>query len=381
MTTVAAAESRIDSARKNERFYRPELDCLRFFAFLAVYVFHTLHRGPHYYTDQHVPFATVLASAASAGRFGVDLFFLLSAYLITELLLREWERYGKVDLRAFYVRRILRIWPLYFFALLIGALLPLFDSTEYFPLKYVLAFVFLVGNWLPLMHFRLQSVMWVLWSVNVEEQFYLLWPAFLSRAGRRKQLLYAAAVLVMIGPVARLLLMAHARSLLSSVLMSSNTLTRLDPLALGIGTAVLLWDRKPRIGMVGRLACLFSGGAVWLVCGHYYSLRAGFLVLGYPAIALGAWLIFYSVLDVRFAPRWVRYLGKISYGLYVFHQLALYLAAHLLGRYQHTVGALALRWWVGLAMTFSLSALSYRFYESPFLRLKQRFTRVQSRPV
>src|SRR5437660_1432973 len=99
---------------KVERFYRPELDCLRFFAFFAVFVYHTLSGEPAYYAARHVPLATLLASAASAGRFGVDLFFLLSAFLITELLVREQEQFGKLDLRSFYLRRILRIWPLYF---------------------------------------------------------------------------------------------------------------------------------------------------------------------------------------------------------------------------------------------------------------------------
>ena len=88
MASADTPEAANNAGAKRERFYRPELDCLRFFAFFAVFIYHTLSDEPAYYSARHVPFGTFIASAASAGRFGVDLFFLLSAYLITELLLR-----------------------------------------------------------------------------------------------------------------------------------------------------------------------------------------------------------------------------------------------------------------------------------------------------
>ncbi|MFZ1156240.1 MAG: acyltransferase [Candidatus Sulfotelmatobacter sp.] len=174
MASAATPETANDAVAKRGRFYRPELDCLRFFAFFAVFIYHTLSSDPTYYSARHVPFGTLMASAASAGRFGVDLFFLLSAYLITELLLRELEQFGKVDLGSFYLRRILRIWPLYFFGILIAVLLPLVDPGEYFPLKYGVAFVLMSGNWLITFGLPAQSLMMSLWSVSFEEQFALV---------------------------------------------------------------------------------------------------------------------------------------------------------------------------------------------------------------
>src|SRR5579863_4606045 len=94
-----------DQAAAGQRFYLPELDVLRFFAFLAVFLFHAPplgHRG-HSFVDD----------LATIGIFGVDLFFALSAYLITRLLLREREATGRIDIKSFYIRRLLRIWPLY----------------------------------------------------------------------------------------------------------------------------------------------------------------------------------------------------------------------------------------------------------------------------
>src|SRR5215467_6179305 len=98
-----------------ERFYRPELDVLRFFAFLGVFIFHAAPRTMDFYDRAGYPhwLSSLLIPTFGAGAYGVDLFFALSAYLITSLLLREREAAGKLDLRSFYVRRILRIWPLY----------------------------------------------------------------------------------------------------------------------------------------------------------------------------------------------------------------------------------------------------------------------------
>ena len=93
------------------RFYLPELDTLRFFAFLAVFICHAGHA-----VGKDLPIVV-------SGSFGVDLFFALSAFLISELLLREKETCGTINVRAFWVRRILRIWPLYFCMLASAAFL------------------------------------------------------------------------------------------------------------------------------------------------------------------------------------------------------------------------------------------------------------------
>src|SRR3981081_108514 len=107
------APAQAESDRASERYYRPELDVLRFFAFLSVFLFHGL---PSVVVANHTGWsrraATIAADFKSAGRFGVCLFFVLSSFLITELLMRERCSTGTVHIKAFYVRRILRIWPL-----------------------------------------------------------------------------------------------------------------------------------------------------------------------------------------------------------------------------------------------------------------------------
>src|SRR6266699_1803055 len=103
-------------------FYHPEIDVLRFGAFFLVYLWHALPLTPATYL--HLGFGRlltrVLVGFIHGGAYGVDLFFALSSYLITELLLREYRSRGSINIRAFYARRILRIWPLYFVALFLG---------------------------------------------------------------------------------------------------------------------------------------------------------------------------------------------------------------------------------------------------------------------
>ena len=107
-------------AQSVRRFYQPELDGLRFYAFLGVFVCHTLPFDDLFYQRLHLPLPWIWGAAARAGGAGVDLFFALSAYLITSLLLRERQETGDLSLRLFYIRRTLRIWPLYFLVVALG---------------------------------------------------------------------------------------------------------------------------------------------------------------------------------------------------------------------------------------------------------------------
>src|SRR5450432_665557 len=103
------------------RFYHPELDCLRFVAFLGIFVYH-LDQQFHSVVALNSPLQFMVLCMIKSGVFGVDLFFCLSSFLITMLLLREHDVRGTIDVRAFWIRRILRIWPLYYAFLLFSAM-------------------------------------------------------------------------------------------------------------------------------------------------------------------------------------------------------------------------------------------------------------------
>ena len=129
---ATAAPVSVRTKTESRSFYRPELDVLRFFAFLGVFLFHFNH-PLEFYVAHGIPrsIAVAATSLIEGGVFGVDLFFALSAYLITELLLREKDLRGSLDVKGFYLRRILRIWPLYFFYIGL-ALIPVFNPNHVF---------------------------------------------------------------------------------------------------------------------------------------------------------------------------------------------------------------------------------------------------------
>jgi len=156
---------------ERERFYLPAVDILRFLAFFAVFSFH-FSPLPVYRWQP-----SIARSIVSAGQFGVDLFFALSAYLITRLLLSERATSGELHIGSFYARRILRIWPLYFFFLCLAALLSYWrflpGAFETRPIYFITFFAF-VGNFTCSYLGYPQFFLAPLWSISVEEQFYLL---------------------------------------------------------------------------------------------------------------------------------------------------------------------------------------------------------------
>src|SRR5881628_3062137 len=153
-TSLALAQVEIPplaapSAVLSKRFYFPELDAIRIFLFFGVWAYHAVPRQDHYYVEHHIPqlLASLITTAIKACMCSLDVFFILSAFLITELLLRERALKASVDLKAFYSRRLLRIWPLYFFMIVLAVLFTRFDHSQTFGWNYVLSFLLFAGNW------------------------------------------------------------------------------------------------------------------------------------------------------------------------------------------------------------------------------------------
>ncbi len=355
--------------------YLPALDSLRFFAFFSVFLTHTLPKGDAFYAERGLP--TVVGDFAAAGAFGVDLFFVLSGYLITDLLLRERERRGSVDVKAFYLRRILRIWPLYFLALGLGVVFAAL-RWEDLPARDVLAFSLLAGNWVCAFYGYPYSFIYPLWSVSIEEQFYLSWALVVRKLGRRGLALVAAGLIVLAN-LARVL--AVWRQATPEYIWCS-TFTRLDPIACGVLLAVGLRGRLPRLASGTRAALFAAGAGLWTLVGRYLMphLSAAAVLLQFPLAALGAVLLFLAALGPLEDTGWLRghpvlvYLGRISYGLYVFHYLAIQTARRWFGVGTQSPLKFAAFWLCSLAWTIAAAALSYKKFEAPFLRLKERFT-------
>jgi peptidoglycan/LPS O-acetylase OafA/YrhL len=291
--------------------------------------------------------------------------------------LREYRQYGSIDVKAFYARRILRIWPLYFAFLLV--VVPILNATlprQHLTVGYLAAFLMLAGNWACAIKGPPISSARPLWSVSIEEQFYLIWPLIMSRWIRR------------IGAIAIGMLIVASASRLALIVFRSphpgtwyNTLTRLDPLAIGILAAVWL-DRREWAPSGWRRVSLASVGLALIYAAGLWGGLDGLPALySYPLVALGSGMVIMSVLGIRLGGGWIvrslAHLGKISYGLYVFHVACLDV---LLKEHPSLSGAMAARCG-GFLLTIGIGMLSYRYFESPFLRLKDKFTRVLTRPA
>jgi len=372
------------------RFYRPELDVLRFVAFMFVFIAHRYDLAPVRRTEH--PW---LHAISQIGVYGVPVFFLLSAFLITELLERERNLTGRVNARAFYVRRMLRIWPLYFlvfFALvLLNKVLPGAGADS--PTKW-LFFLLFAGNWYITFNGWIEYPVNPMWSLSVEEQFYIAIP-FLASLGRRTLIAVNLAVLV----VSYGVIVYYAQGFTPTSGFSgqwTNSFVQFQFFAAGTLLALALRGRQPDWHIAVRAGLLASAVGLWLVAFLVFGIKADYprsgvaqSLAGWPLVLAGAALMLIGLLGTptRFLPKPLIYLGRISYGLYLIHIFFFWLVydqfkpwltditeAVGIAAWRDTVGA-----FIAFAATVLLAALLHRFFETPFLRLKRRFAFVQSR--
>jgi len=349
-----------------------------------VFLHHAFPHDPTFWTKLGFPpfLATIIAGIGASGAFGVSLFFVLSSYLITELLLREKDLIGTLDIRSFYVRRILRIWPLYFVFLALAIALQWFVPGQHLTLRAGAWFSLLAGNWFIVFHGFPSSVIFPLWSVSIEEQFYITWPAIVRRVSETGMLMFAGLLLA-VATASRLYLGMH-HALEGDVWC--NTFVQLDPIAAGILIAVLLKGEIPRLSRLARIAMMAAGITALALGSLYFAIKndpltTARIVFGYPSVALGGVLVLLAVLrnSTKSSNRVLVYLGRISYGLYVFHVLGLLISDHAVQNQTANLFRYSLRVGVALVATILMAAASYRWLETPFLSLKQRFTHVLSR--
>lgn len=331
-----------------------------------------------------------LVAVSSACTSGLQIFFFLSSYLITELLLREKERTQTINVKSFFVRRILRIWPLYFFA--IGMCVILSRATARFggvPSSAIAYFLLLGGNWWIAQHGWLASFIGPLWSISLEEQYYLLWP-FVGRAGYKRGLWLVSSIALVTAYLA-LIYLGRVHAPRSAVW--ANSFVEFQFFSLGAMTALLLHGRDFVVASGTRVIFLIMGvaliAAAWrLHITNEFLGQVRFLLAGYFCLAVGVvfiFLVFYGLT----VPRWcgpLLFFGKISYGLYVFHYLALGMGEVVQAKMEvlskHALPHLpseTLRLLFSLLLCMLLASISHRFLEKPFLRLKDRFALVKTR--
>lgn len=359
-----------------QAIYLPGLNALRFYAAISVLFVHVDHFGELYPTSL-IHFQWSMPGFID-GYNAVSLFFVLSGFLITYLLLKEHDATGTIAVRRFYARRALRIWPLYYLTVAAGVIVlplllgPTFEGYRLRTVQYGLLLVMLpnVANALSSL-----VVLSHLWSIGVEEQFYAVWP-LVVKYGRR------VLVLLALGIIALKWL--------------------LEPLVLGMDSRVahrLLQDARFECMAVGALAAMLVLWKPNALRGLYSRGMQVVVLLGIVAVLtfteertttaynLGISILFAAVIvNVTMNPRvlfklehpWLDRLGNISYGIYMWHMPITYLVLSVLRRLVDGSLFLVLAYMIILFLTIGAADLSYRLVERRFLGLKSRFQVVPS---
>lgn len=341
--------------------YHKELDGVRAIAVLMVIFF-------HFFYELNLP--PIVTKIANFGRTGVSLFFVLSGFLITRILIATKESPDYFS--SFYIRRSLRIFPLYYFYLtLIFIILPLISGKPIPP------FNLQVYNWTYLQNFAL-SFRWEhvsprhLWSLSVEEHFYLFWPLLIYLLSIGK-IVIASVIVIVIAFVVKYFMIEY------NYVAYYFTFARMDELSMGALLAVLEIKNK----LIDKNANKFLLFSVVLAIPTTALLtmftdidNTIIQIVKYNLLAFTFWGIIGYVISLR-ETGWVKrflstkpmvFSGKISYGLFVYHPLCIVAVWNVLPKMNP-----AMLFVIAVGFSFLVASASYYLFELKFLQLKRFF--------
>ena len=366
---------------KQKRYF-PNLNGIRCIAALLV-VFHHLEQAKHSFGIANIYEFPIIQHA---GRLGVGLFFVLSGFLITYLLLEERGRFGDVDAKKFYLRRVFRIWPIYF--LIIGLSFFVFPHIDLLSFPGTneklavhaperLALLLLV---LPNFAFVLYDLpYWCAqtWSIGVEEQFYYLWPWLIKYPKRRIAItlffLSITGLMLWIG----LYFLDETKEVEQAVITTFLGQFRIQTMALGGFCAWLVYNQKEKILNVifqkniqiiaySLVAILFFSGLHFTGFLEVYAVFFGFFVLNVSCNPNSIISLENPVMN---------HLGKISYGLYIYHVFVIVLLINILTKYAPGITGNTyqiLIYILTLIFSVLVASLSYSYFEKPLLAFKDK---------
>lgn len=306
--------------------------------------------------------------------YGVTIFFVISGFLITYLLQAE-SKIHSIDIRKFYLRRILRIWPLYYLYLSLSIITIFifgleFNLKSFFLYTFYLANIpFILGTTLPfLAHY---------WSLGVEEQFYLFWPLLMKKINFNIKLITILTVLLISIKVG--LHFIHPNSLLENII----NVTRFNCMMVGALGAILYKRNNKLLLQVAdnKLTQIICWVIVFLCAVNKFHLAS--IIDGEIISVVGLFLIIGQINQknriINLERKVFIFLGKISYGIYVIHPLIIFILSKALKLiniqqpYKYFIIYL-----VVLSSTVIIASTSFRYFEQYFLNLKKRFVVIKS---
>ncbi len=371
----------------------PNLDGLRFFAFFAVFINHAMVCLGYYNSEKHFVFMS--ENFLKNGDMGVSFFFVLSGFLITYLLLKEKAANGKINIKNFYIRRVLRIFPLYYLIVLLGLYViplaknqipvsfPVDISTSMLNKWYYFTFT---GNIDYLRNGITNVIVGVLWSVSVEEQFYIFWPLVIAFVPKKYLLL--SFMLIIVGSIGFRYFFTGG----NAMKIHFNSLSCVTYLAMGAVIAFMSAKEKfiNRVKTIPKYAILLMyiiGFAIiplrlytWKFGVHYV------LVASFVPVIIAAFFAF-IIIEQNFAEhsfykisrfRFISSIGKYTYGMYCYHMVVFFVILFSLHLIKFDISRINKFGFISITITsFFATCLvamwSYNYFEMFFLRMKERF--------
>jgi hypothetical protein len=366
-----------------EKIFFPNLNGLRFIAFFSVFFHHTFLQ--EYFASPNTTVYNFLFALKQSGALGVNLFFVLSGFLITYLLINEKEKRNKLNLPNFYIRRILRIWPLYFLTLAIGFFLfPIVKKmmgqaiNETATLSYYGLFI---SNFEQIINGPADSaILNLLWSVGIEEQFYIIWPIILSVIPTKH---FIKTFLLLIG----ITLVFRSFHTENRLIIYFHTLSVFSDMVIGGIAAYLSFYHQPFKKLMSGLSkktivTIYFVGAAFILFSYHFNSIPSFIVIQRVLYALFfAFIIveqnlsdhsFFKICNNKFLSKW----GNYTYGLYCFQMVGIIVTNIIFEKILKLNNKLLLMifdYTLALSLTMLMAYLSYRFFETPFLKLKNKF--------
>lgn len=372
------------------KIYFPGLNGLRFFSALAVIITHVE------LIKHKLGFFNIWNNKLihHLGVIGVSFFFVLSGFLITYLMLLEKKNFKSISVRKFYLRRILRIWPLYFLLLIVGFfILPKLTYIPYFSenlssnFKWNLIMYILMLPNLAFSFFLAVPLIGQLWSIGVEEQFYLIWPVLLKYF-KKISINLLIKILVIWLFIKGLVLFIFKISDENWVIILKNNLAMLkfENMIIGAIGALLLTENKIKLlnFIYKKSVLLFSMFGIFI---SLFILPDFFNDLLHLVHSFFFIIIILNVSSnsssfLKLENTFYNLLGKISYGIYMYHLIVIYFTIKFLDYcimfHPKNIYSNLLLYIMVISITSLISYMSYTLFERKFLKIKSRYTLINS---
>lgn len=365
------------------RVWFPGLNALRFLAALLVVLMH-IHNNMGISGLPQLPALPVLFKGLSA----VSFFFVLSGFLITYLLLKEINETGTVSIKHFYLRRVFRIWPLYFLIIAFGMLfywkivpsLHMSFESDYPHGLAVILYTFFLANLMNSLY-HVGGILHITWSIAVEEQFYLFWAPIAKKC--KKNL---PAVIISVTALSLLVNFANTLNLfnLSKEMQAFINTLQFHYMGFGAGIAWLLFTKKEKLlSSVFFKNTVFQWALSFCLLGYFLLYQRnipGELLTPIPLGLLFGWLIInISTNPLRifsFENKVLNHLGKVSYGIYMYHMPFVYASAFVFQKLPEWQSIpyifFPVYYSLNLGCTILAASVSYKFIEQPLLNRSKR---------